>query len=522
MRRSSSDLNRRDSLGWCGRFYMPVGDRARAGSRDRNGAPRRDFAASSRGRIGGARLRSECRATRATVRCASIFARSASCAASSSALARTTGSSSPVAVDRSSAALRCRRDDVFAAIERQAHLPAGHRRDRSRSGSARRAARRAARDSSCRRVALRERVEAVALARDAAAARARACRARAQQSRICAAAVDPPQLLVEELDVEVGVVDHELGAAHELQELLARPRRSAAASRGNRASMPCTSSAPRVDLAPGIQVAVERLLGRPPVDELDAADLDDAMPRSGSRPVVSVSSTIWRIVASVTRWAHRLAYLAAGRVKINSRCRRARASRRGRDSRARPRARSRDGPSDRAPSATRRRGAPRAPTSACQRSWFFTGLRSAVRQPRARQARTHSVMPLRTYVESVYSATRHGCLQRLQRLDRGRQLHAVVRRRELAAAELLLAAAEAQHDAPAAGPGVAAARPVRERLDLGHQRSRRSGAVGSVTTRDTGARVVGSTKLPTTRSRARRLNMRTGVIGRTRFCARRR
>ena len=62
---------------------------------------------------------------------------------------------------------------------------------------------------------------------------------------------------------------------------------------------------------------------------------------------------------------------------------------------------------------------------------------------------------------------------------------------------------DAQHDAPAAGPGVAAARPVGERLHLGHQRSRRSGAVGSVTTRDTGERVVGSTKLPTTRSRAR-------------------
>src|SRR5690606_10005160 len=62
-------------------------------------------------------------------------------------------------------------------------------------------------------------------------------------------------------------------------------------------------------------------------------------------------------------------------------------------------------------------------------------------------------------------------LQRLERPNRGRHLHAVVRRQPFAAAELLDAAAVAQHDAPSARPGVAAASPVREGLDFLHSRS---------------------------------------------------
>ena len=42
-----------------------------------------------------------------------------------------------------------------------------------------------------------------------------------------------------------------------------------------------------------------------------------------------------------------------------------------------------------------------AASSCSQRSWFLTGLRSAVRQPRAFQFGTHSVMPRTTYSESV-------------------------------------------------------------------------------------------------------------------------
>ena len=53
-------------------------------------------------------------------------------------------------------------------------------------------------------------------------------------------------------------------------------------------------------------------------------------------------------------------------------------------------------------------------------------------------------------------------------VDRGAKLHAVVRRRGVAAEELLDAIAGAQHDAPAAGPWVAATGAVGERFDVRH------------------------------------------------------
>src|SRR3569833_2288660 len=49
-----------------------------------------------------------------------------------------------------------------------------------------------------------------------------------------------------------------------------------------------------------------------------------------------------------------------------------------------------------------------AASSRCQRSTFFTGLRSAVFQPLLFQVDIHSVMPRRTYCESVVIATTHG------------------------------------------------------------------------------------------------------------------
>src|SRR3546814_15939583 len=52
-------------------------------------------------------------------------------------------------------------------------------------------------------------------------------------------------------------------------------------------------------------------------------------------------------------------------------------------------------------------------------------------------------------------------LQRLQRHDGGHHLHAAVGGRALAAAELLLHLAIAQHGAPAAGPRIARTSPVR-------------------------------------------------------------
>ena len=47
-------------------------------------------------------------------------------------------------------------------------------------------------------------------------------------------------------------------------------------------------------------------------------------------------------------------------------------------------------------------------SSCSHRSWFLTGFLSAVRQPRAFQDGSHSVMPLITYCESVCTVTRVG------------------------------------------------------------------------------------------------------------------
>src|SRR5436190_10434167 len=58
-------------------------------------------------------------------------------------------------------------------------------------------------------------------------------------------------------------------------------------------------------------------------------------------------------------------------------------------------------------------------------------------------------------------------LERFERANDRGKLHAVVRRSGLAAENLPLRSASAQHDAPPAGPGVAAARAVGIDLDRG-------------------------------------------------------
>ena len=47
-------------------------------------------------------------------------------------------------------------------------------------------------------------------------------------------------------------------------------------------------------------------------------------------------------------------------------------------------------------------------SSACHKSAFFTGWRLAVRQPLCFQLASHSVIPFRTYCESVVRVTRLG------------------------------------------------------------------------------------------------------------------
>ena len=108
-----------------------------------------------------------------------------------------------------------------------------------------------------------------------------------------------------------------------------------------------------------------------------------------------------------------------------------------------------------------------AASSRCQRSMFLTGFLSAVRQPRAFHPGSHWVIPSRTILAVGVEHDPARPLQRLERGDRRRQLHAVVGGRRLAAAQLALDRAIAQDRAPAARARVAAAGAVGEDFDLG-------------------------------------------------------
>src|SRR5581483_6799064 len=90
----------------------------------------------------------------------------------------------------------------------------------------------------------------------------------------------PPELHVQESHVERGVVDDELGAADELQELLGDLCETRLALElGARDAV--HSERALVDVALGIQIAMKAPAGRAPIDELDAADLDDPMSEAG-------------------------------------------------------------------------------------------------------------------------------------------------------------------------------------------------------------------------------------------------
>src|SRR5487761_519465 len=88
------------------------------------------------------------------------------------------------------------------------------------------------------------------------------------------------QLRIEEGNVELGVVDHELRAADELEELvryLSEPR----LAREILALQAVDRLRAEVDVTLRVQVAMEGVAREPPVDELDTADLDDAVAEGG-------------------------------------------------------------------------------------------------------------------------------------------------------------------------------------------------------------------------------------------------
>jgi len=143
------------------------------------------------------------------------------------------------------------------------------------------------------RVALAERVEAVALARVHLPRERQRVEYLAQVAHRAGRFGQPRQLCVEEGDVKRCVVDHELGPAHELDPLRGDVRKARLPGEELGGEAMHLQRA-RVDLAVRVQVAVEHAPGAPAVHDLDAADLDDAVAEFGSRPVVSVSRMIWR------------------------------------------------------------------------------------------------------------------------------------------------------------------------------------------------------------------------------------
>src|SRR5690606_2489259 len=84
------------------------------------------------------------------------------------------------------------------------------------------------------------------------------------------------ELGVEEAHVELGVVDHELGAAHELEEI-ARDVREPRLVREELVGNAVHLDRRGVDLALGIDVLVIGVAGEAAVHHLDTADLDDAV-----------------------------------------------------------------------------------------------------------------------------------------------------------------------------------------------------------------------------------------------------
>ena len=125
-------------------------------------------------------------------------------------------------------------------------------------------------------VALRERVQAVALAGMQPAREDQRVEHAAALAHVLRHAGQAAQLVVQELHVELGVVDHELGALHEREELLRHL--GELRLRGEKLVLDAVHlERAAIDFALGVDVAVEAVGRGAPVHELDTAELDDAM-----------------------------------------------------------------------------------------------------------------------------------------------------------------------------------------------------------------------------------------------------
>ena len=127
------------------------------------------------------------------------------------------------------------------------------------------------------RIALAERIEAVALARVHAARQLERVENEAELAHAPQLARHAPELHVEKRKVEGRVVNDEFGAAHELQEFLSHLDKTGLVGEVFAAHAVHLRGA-RIDFPLGIDVPVEAAAARTAIDELDAADFDGAMP----------------------------------------------------------------------------------------------------------------------------------------------------------------------------------------------------------------------------------------------------
>src|SRR6185503_2043243 len=177
------------------------------------------------------------------------------------------------------------------------------------------------------------------------------------------------ELHVEELDVEIGVVDDELGAA-DVVEQLARNGREPGFGGEVLERLAVDARGARLDLALGVHVVMQGGVAYAAAQDLDAADLDDAV------AVLGVESCCFRIEDDLFQPGMPLfASLSARSFSGWPAC-----------------------PFTQCHSISWREA---ARSSSCHRSTFLTGFLSAVSQPRRFQLAIHSEMPFITYSESV-------------------------------------------------------------------------------------------------------------------------
>ena len=186
-----------------------------------------------------------------------------------------------------------------------------------------------------------------------------------------------PELMLEETHVETRVVNHEFSAVQILQQFiddLGEPRRDFEILQADAVN---TLSA-FINIAIRVQKAMKFAPRQAAVNEFETADFDDAVAlgrrQAGGFSIeddLSHSSSMPRLASSSAISLPALpVWPFTQRQSISWR--------------------------------------PTASSSACHKSWFFTGFLAAVFQPRFFQFGSQSLMPSMTYLESVCRITRQG------------------------------------------------------------------------------------------------------------------